>query len=175
MALGNYISDFTQQVVGTYGFIIFINTESANLIDVDYIQILQVSGTEQSHTDALEAPVTTPVTLATLYGYIASATCPNIAWAKTENGISVFFKSSVYTYGALDTPVWNTPSIILFGKSKLTQLTSITDTIDVEDKYINLFVLYVIKKIYMLKGKTLPTQYDNAIKEELRRLSLANS
>ena len=133
MAFGLAVSDYAAQQ-GSYGTIIKVNISAELPYAINWVR-------GESVGEVKSDPVSTGVSLQTLYSYLESSTCPDIAWSFNGVTLSIFFKTGEYdTRFAFEE----------YRHSKL--LSAVTDYIDVPEDLLPLFRLYVMRSIQHLKG-----------------------
>ena len=133
MAFGLAVSDYTAQN-GTYGSIIKVNISTELPYAINWV-------CGENAGEVKSDSVDTGVSLETLYSYLESATCPDIAWSFNGVFLSIFFKTGEYdTRFAFEE----------YRHSKA--LSNTTDYIDIPEDLLPLFRLYVMRGIQHLRG-----------------------
>ena len=133
MPFGFAVDDYTA-ISSLNGSIIKLNIK-------DYLpyKILWVAGENGSGTRS--TPVTSGVSLETLFSYLNDIDAPDVAWNLSGNSLSIFFKA-----GAYDT------RFAFAEQRRSIAITATTDFVDIPEDMLALFQLYVIKGIQHLKG-----------------------
>jgi hypothetical protein len=156
MAFGSSVSYLTQNAVGSYGYIVKINT--AELL-AERIEAVQA---QDSSSDTPE-PVEGNTSISALYAYLNDSACPDLAYNYSDGECSIFFKTSVFPYEA-------TTRYALFGKRKAQNCTSDSDLLDCPDRDLNLLIAYCLDVAYQLKKNGTPKWIYDKIKIAERAL-----
>lgn len=156
MAYGSIITNVSQNAIGSIGYIVKINT--AELL-AETIESVQAQASPSSTPD----PVSGPVGISALYGYLNDTESPDLAYNYSDGECSIFFKTTVFAYSA-------TTRYALFGKRKAQNCTSDADLLDCPDRDLNLLSLYCLQLAYALKKSGTPKWIYDRIKTEERTL-----
>ena len=131
MAFGNPVTDFDQQAIGDYGYIVKIDAVSLLALEVDAVQA-------QASASSTPSPVTAETTRNAIEGYLNDSACPDLAFNFSGSDVLVFFKTSVFAY-ASDT------RIALFGKRFAQNVSDDATKMDILDDDIALLLAYMMQ------------------------------
>jgi hypothetical protein len=158
---GTSVIGITQMAVGTYGYVIRIDTTALRSYDITGVQA-------QSSAIFTPAPTMTEVSLDILMSYLEDSECPDLAYHYGYGEVYIFFKTTVFAY-ATDT------RFALIGKRNPIKLTSLDDNLDIADKDLDLFVAYVLKYAAILSRQAVPFEIEKTIKQKEQEIKNANS
>jgi hypothetical protein len=142
LAFGSSITGLAQQAIGTYGYVVKIDTTTLLASVIDSIQL------QASASDTPE-PIVTPVTLDVLLSYPDDANCPTAAFASSDGECWIFLDVSDYPYVT-------TTRLALIGRRKPQNVSSDYEYLDMPDKDLNLAIAYCLKLAYVLKKAGCP-------------------
>ncbi len=139
--IGNRVTDFDQFTTGSQGYTIALDTTEIMLNKPAYIQI-DDNGTTSD-------PITGPIDIEALQGYINDANAPDGAWSFASDILLIFFKTSVY--GFVDNS-----RFVIYGYRNNTPINSLSDPIDIKDRDIGYFIALSIQEAAIVQGKMIP-------------------
>lgn len=142
MAFGSIVTNLTQNAIGSYGYIVKINTADLLAETIESVQA-------QDDPATTPEPVTGQVSIATLYSYLDDSGCPDLAYNYSDGECSIFFKTTEFAYSA-------TTRFALFGRRKAQNCTSDADLLDLPDRDLNLLAAYCMQLAYALKKGGIP-------------------
>lgn len=150
MAFGSAVTGVAQNAVGSYGYIVKINTAELLAETIEAVQA-------QDSTSDTPEPVVDAVSIAALHGYLNDSACPDLGFSFSDGECSIFFKTSVFPYVS-------TTRYALFGLRKAQNCTADGDYLDCPDRDLNLVFAYCLQLAYNLKKSGTPKHIYDTIK-----------
>ena len=128
------ITTVDQVGIGTYGYMVKLDTTNIVAYDVNFIQA------QADSTGISSNPSGSSVSIETLASYLENDACPDLAFNYTHGMCTMFFKTTAYPYTS-DT------FVTLFGKRNALRLVDDNDIADFPDELIELFSAYAISSL----------------------------
>lgn len=162
MAIGNPITDGTQVAANAVGFIRMFDLSVQNAISITEAQVEDVTAVALS-------PVTTPVAVNTLFGYMnATPASGNFAFAVDGFMAFVWFRLATYDNDA-------TTRIAFWYDRDPFEYSSDSDLYDHYQESEQLGTLLALKNALIFTGETVSKSLNDAIDKEQKVLNLVES
>ena len=136
---GTAITVGAEVASGSHGYIVRFNLQ-AN--DVQSVTQVQAEATGPVFSDVIQSPVD----LATLAGYLALASPPDIAWSFSGGNLDVFLKTSKF-------PFESTTALAIWWMKNALNVALVTEYLDVPDPARELARLMALFEAYSATGK----------------------
>jgi hypothetical protein len=158
MAFGNLITDGTQAVVGTYGYIVTFDLTLQDIRNITQVQL-------QKNATTLSPAIVDLSTFEELSNYCEDSDCPDIAFCQTGNIVNIFLKTTTYPYDA-------TVRIAFWFQRNAQNVSATTDYLDIPVESRTLFRALVLENVYLTKELKIPFDVQETIKTERANLGL---
>lgn len=140
------IVTYNQYAIGTYGYIVRINTTNIRLSSITSVIVSDIA-------DNVTDTITSATDIDTLYRHLEDSDCPNASYYFSGSILTLFVKLSKYAYDG------NTEFSIIGYRST----DEIGEYVDIASEDLELFINYAIAESAQILGKTVPTNVINNI------------
>ena len=147
---GNRVTEKDKFTDGMYGYTV--------AIDLTALNARSIVSVAASDAGLAFDPVVTPIDLITLQGYINDPDCPDLAYSLGSDILTILFNHSTLPYAS-------TTQYTVTGYRSALPIASVTDNLDIKNRYLELFVLLSIQKAAVLLNRTLPAELKQRILE----------